>query len=367
MNDLRPQAPIADRAGFTAALGVFAAEWDRSNPPEAFPTDALASLAGIGGLAQFVTLEGAAEVDALLRALTLIGGADLSLGRIFEGHVNAVQLVQAYGDADQRAALHRDLRQHRVFGVWNTDHATGVTLEPDPAGGWVLRGAKAFATGGGHIHRALITARLLDGGKQLVLVDTGRDPARADNSGWRVRGMKGTCSGRYDFDGLPAPATCLIGAPGDYEREPRFSAGAWRFTAVQQGATQALLRHWRDHLVQTGKGADPIQRLRFGRCVSGARSAALWVRQAAHAAETQSSDAIPLVLMTRGIVEDAAMAVMEGAARAIGTASFFEGSRIDRITRDLGLYLRQPVPDQARDRAAAAWLDADHWGDGGWW
>jgi hypothetical protein len=71
--------------------------------------------------------------------------------------------------------------------------------------------------------------------------------------------------------------------------------------------------------------------------------------------------------MTRGIVEEAGLAVMEAAARTVGTASFFADSRIDRITRDLGLYLRQPVPDQARDRAAAAWLEADHWGEDRWW
>jgi hypothetical protein len=55
------------------------------------------------------------------------------------------------------------------------------------------------------------------------------------------------------------------------------------------------------------------------------------------------------------------------AGPAYARSSFFAGSRIDRITRALGLYLRQPVPDQARDRAAAAWLEADHWGEAAWW
>jgi hypothetical protein len=71
--------------------------------------------------------------------------------------------------------------------------------------------------------------------------------------------------------------------------------------------------------------------------------------------------------MTRGIVEEAGLAMMDAAARSVGTASFFTGNPIDRITRDLGLYLRQPVPDQARDRAAAAWLEADCWGEDPWW
>ncbi len=302
------------------------------------------------------------RTDALVDVLRAVGGADLSLGRIYEGHVNAVQLVAAYGDAAQRKTLAEDAAAGRVFGVWNTEPQPGLAIEEG-----VLRGAKSFATGAGHLDRILVTARNAAGAKQLVLVDIAGQAARADNSAWQVRGMRGTQSGLFDFSGMPVGAAETIGTPGDYEREPRFSAGAWRFTAVQLGAVEALLRHLRAHLVQTGKGADPIQRARFGACVASTRSAGLWVRQAAHAAEMQADGAIPLVLMTRGIVEEAGLAVMEAAARSVGTASFFAGSRIDRITRDLGLYLRQPVPDQARDRAAAAWLEADCWGEDSWW
>lgn len=343
------------------AVRRLAAAWD-GGIPEAFPTAQLADLARAGALSAFVSLDGPGDVTALLTVLRLVGGADLSLGRVFEGHVNAAQLVHAYGDADQRARLAGDLAQGRVLGVWNTEPAGGLALADGR-----LHGAKCFATGAGHIDRALVTASLPDGTRQLVLADIQGAGERVDNSAWRVRGMKGTMSGTLDFTGLAVAAHERIGAPGDYEREPRFSAGAWRFTAVQLGAVEALLRHWRDHLVQTGKGGDPIQRLRFGQCVGPVRSAGLWVAQAAARAEAGDADAIPLVLQTRGLVEEAGLAVMEGAARGVGTASFFEGNRIDRITRDLGLYLRQPVPDQARDRAAAAWLEADRWGEDAWW
>jgi len=334
-------------------------EWDRANGPEDFPADRLAALAEAGALTAFVTLDGADAVDALRDTLRIVGGADLSLGRVFEGHVNAAQLVHAYGDEHQRATLARDLAAGRSLGVWNTEPSPGLTVAEGQ-----LSGAKSFATGGGHIDAALITARDADGAKRMVLVDIADEGPRADNSAWRVRGMRGTMSGSFDFTGM---AGAMIGGPGYYEREPRFSAGAWRFTAVQLGAVEALVRHWRDHLVATGKGADPIQRARFAASVVATRSAGLWVARAAQLAEAADADAIPHVLMTRGVVEEAALATMEGAARSIGTASFFEGSRIDRITRDLGLYLRQPVPDQARDRAAAAWLEADRWGDDRWW
>ncbi len=332
-----------------------------------FPTAAMTRLFATGAGEVFATLGGSADVAALKDALRAIGGADLACGRIFEGHVNAAQLVHACGTPAQRARLARDLAEHRLFGVWNTEAGDPVRLEGGP-GSWRLAGAKTFATGAGDVDRMLITAAHPGGGRQMVLVDhTPEQASRVDQSGWTVRGMGASRSGRYDFTGLAVPDDWLIGAPDDYLEEPRFSAGAWRFTAVQLGGAEALMRLYREHLVESGKGCDPIQRLRFGRAAAAVRSAGLWVAQAADAAEAGAANAIPLVLMTRGLVEDAAMQAMEAATRAIGTRSFVTGGRVDRIVRDLGLYLRQPVPDQARDRAAAAWLEADGWGEDDWW
>ncbi len=343
-----------------------AARWRAQPPAEDFPAARIDDLRGAGLLAAFRTVAPGEETTRFARALRRIGGADLSVGRLYEGHVNAAQLVHAYGDAAQRAALVRDLAAGCLMGVWNTEPPPGMTVTRTTAGA-LLNGAKTFASGAGRLDRVLITARDEGGAKQMILADVADERQRADNSRWTVRGMRGTVSGRFDFTGMTVAAAALIGAPGDYEREPRFSAGAWRFAAVQLGAVEALVRLLRDHLVATGKGDDPVQRLRFGGCVSATRSAGVWVERAAQLAQGQADEAIPFVLMTRGIVEEAGLAVMEAAARGVGTASFVDGDPIDRITRDLGLYLRQPVPDQARDRAAAAWLAADQWGTEPWW
>jgi len=359
---------VLDRAGVDLVqwLRGVVAGWDRANDDETFPADRLRQIGAAGGLAAFVELACPADVEALLATLRLIGGADLSVGRIYEGHVNATQLVAAYGDGAQREALGRDIAAGRLFGIWNTERAPGVTIAPDGDGGYRLAGAKSFATGAGHIDRALITARAA-GGRQLVLVDVADGQERADPDGWRVRGMRGTCSGLFDFTGMIVGPGALIGGPGDYEREPRFSAGAWRFLAVQFGAVAALVRHLRDHLVATGKAEEPVQRARFAACLTAARGAGIWVERAARLAEAADERAVSFVLMARGVVEEAALAVMDAAARGVGTEAFFAESRIDRITRDLGLYLRQALPDDARDRAAAAWLARDCWDEDRWW
>lgn len=301
-----------------------------------------------------------AENTALFNVLRIIGRADLSLGRIFEGHVNAMKLFSWFGSAEQKANLTLKLRDGAFYGVWATEPPPGVSLSRGNDG-LLLSGAKAFATGAGGLAHAVVTARGEDGVTQLVVVPAD-DPGRADLSGWRVRGMRATGSGSYDLTGLKPDAMHLLGAPGDYGVEPRFTAGAWRFLAVQLGGIEALLAETRSAMSDIARN-DPLQRVKFAEAVAATRTGYLWVREAGQRAADDSPDAPDFVRMTRGVVERSALDVMELAARIVGTRSAFDGQRIDKITRDLSLYLRQGGPDYARDQAVIAWLDHDVWGE----
>ncbi len=300
------------------------------------------------------------ENAALLNVLRTIGRADLSLGRIFEGHINALKLFAWFGSDEQKAALALNLASGAFYGVWATEPPPGVSLRRNGEG-WLLSGTKTFATGAGGLNHAIVTTRSDDGGTQLVVVPANL-PGRADLSGWRVRGMRATVSGRYDLAELRPDETQLLGEPGDYGREPRFTAGAWRFLAVQLGGMEGLLSETRAAMSDAAR-ADPLQRLKFGESVAATRTAYLWVREAAQRAADDTQDAPNFVRMARGVVERAALDVMELSARIVGTRSAFDGQRIDKISRDLSLYLRQAGPDHARDQAAIAWLDHDAWGE----
>ena len=203
-----------------------------------FPSEDVGFLHACGALELFGASR--ATPRELMEALRLVGRGSLSVGRIFEGHVNGAGLVAWYGDDRQHRWLTERLDAGHVFGVWNTERPPGVRLEQHGSGARSLVGEKSFATGAGHIDHVIVTAALPDGRKQMVIADA-RDPARADASGWRVRGMRATLSGVYDLTGLPADAATVLGEPGDYEREPRFSAGAWRFTAVQLGGVERVI------------------------------------------------------------------------------------------------------------------------------
>ena len=298
-----------------------------------------------------------ARQDAMRDALRFVGRADLSVGRLYEGHVNALTLFGWYATGGQTAWLAQQLDRGAWFGVWATEAPPGVRLTSGP--GALLTGAKTFASGAGGLAFAVVTAAPEAGERRLVVVPAD-DPARTDASRWRVRGMRASVSGRYEVTDLPVSPEMLLGAPGDYDREPRFTAGAWRFCAVQLGGIEALLTETRAAMSEQAR-ADPIQRARFADAVAATRTAGFWVREAADRAADEHPDAVEIARMARGVVERAGLDVMEAAARILGTRSAFDGERVDKIIRDLSLYLRQGGPDYARDQAARAWLDHDCW------
>lgn len=362
---IEPITPAAVMERLRLGLPAMQARAAKLDRDPAFPREDLDFLRDIGALRVFG--DERTLPSELMGALRLVGRGNLSVGRIFEGHVNGARLVGWYGNAAQRRRLAERLGAGEVFGVWNTESPPGVRLAT-VHGVATLQGEKSFATGAGHIDHAIVTARDEQGGKQMILVGA-RDSKRADPSGWRVRGMRATLSGAYDVTGLVIDPSSQVGAPGDYEREPRFSSGAWRFAAVQLGGIERIIGLLRDHLAATPAGEDPIHRARFGLALASTRSAYMWVREAAVRAEaaTAGPEEVALVLMTRGVVERAGLAAIEAAERSVGTRAFFEDSPLDQACRDLALYLRQPAPDQALDRASIAFIATDCWrGDALW-
>ena len=62
----------------------------------------------------------AGSQGVLLRVLAAIGGGDLALGRIYEGHVNGLLLTVRYGTEEQVRGLAEDCAAGMISGVWNT-------------------------------------------------------------------------------------------------------------------------------------------------------------------------------------------------------------------------------------------------------
>jgi len=358
LHKLRPQDEAASLRRALVAL-------PRSYETEAeFPHAGFALLSG-SSLAADPPLEPAAIGD-LLHLLAEVGRGDLGVGRIYEGHVNALLLLRAYGSAAQNAAVRNAAAEGAWLGVWNTD-APGKPLTENDG---VLVGAKNFASGVDGLTRAIVTVPD-EAGRKMLLMPLADAPV--DRSWWDPMGMRGSGSHVVDFTGSKIEDAFRLGQPGDYTREPWFSGGAIRFAAVQTGGLHAVFDVARDHLLRTDRAGDPYQAQRLARMGLHVDAAHGWLARGAEAWSAAAADPddaakarrlVATANAVRSAVEAAALAVLEEAERAVGAAGFNRPHPLERLVRDLRTYLRQPNPDGALRNlgdaiAAGDWLPGE--------
>lgn len=295
----------------------------------------------------------AGTLIALLEVLYETGRRDLPLGRLLEGHVDALQIVARYADPAIAEAAQEAARGGATFGVWNAD----LPGEPLRLEQGRLTGGKSYASGAGVLSHALVSADVA-GGRQLLLLDMAQVPPAIDRTWWDVVGMARSHTHIVRWADAAIDATAIVGEPGVYAREPYFSGGALRFVAVHAGGVAALFDHVRDHLRATGRDRDPHQVARLATLfeladlAAGAvrRTATMWFAQA-------DAERLPRVAATRlqvaGLAERAIMLAQE----AVGLQGLFRAHPLATTITDLMVYLRQPAPDAQRRKVGEAAAD----------
>ncbi|HTL89500.1 MAG TPA: acyl-CoA dehydrogenase family protein, partial [Leptolyngbya sp.] len=220
-------------------------------------------------------------LPVLLSILQQIGRSNLAIGRIYEGHVNALQLVQTFGTKAQIAAFADDvIDRHKIFGVWNAEANDGVKLFPSDQT-CRIEGSKTFCSGTGLVDRPFVNGALPDGGWQMAIVPMEEVATVSDPSWWQPLGMRATASFKVDFTGVELNPNLLLGEAGDYFRQPWLSAGVVRFAAVQLGGAEALFDATRNYLQELGRTQDPYQAERLGKMAIAVESGNLWLQGAA--------------------------------------------------------------------------------------
>ncbi len=301
-----------------------------------------------------------AHTQELLSTLRHIGRGNLAVGRVYEGHANALQLITRFARPEQAARWAADAGAGHLFGVWNTEAHDGVKLAPLPSGRFRLSGSKTFGSGAGHLTRPLLTAALPDGGWQMLVLPADTQVPEYDARFWRPLGMRASASFRVDFTGLEIGPDDLLGEPGDYYRQPGFSGGAIRFAAVQLGGAEAIFDETRRFLRALNRTDDPYQRQRLGQLSILVASGQHWLQAAAELAARPGPDAETLVAhanLVRSAIEDICLRVLPLAERCVGARGLLRPEPFERLHRDLTHYLRQPAPDAALADAGRYALD----------
>ena len=232
----------------------------------------------------------AGRYGELVDMLCMVGANDLAAGRIFEGHINALALIEQHAGGSRRAAWSQDARDGRWFGVWNTESPIPVTAELH-GDVITLRGAKIFCSGAGRVERAVITATCEDGSRRMLVVPMEHIAAeRIDTDSWRPLGMQDSDSYAVDFDGVVLSADAAFGAPNAYLEEPWFTGGAIRFAAVQLGGAERLAREATEYIRDRGRIADPFQQQRAAESAIAVETGRLWLAQSAAHADRVSAE-----------------------------------------------------------------------------
>lgn len=295
----------------------------------------------------------------LFDLLFQLGQVSLPVARLYEGHVDALGLIERLGTAAARRRAGELAAEGQLLAVWGADAPDDpVTARADSDGGLTLAGTKGFASGMGLVRAAVVSVRM-EGACHLVLVPAD-DAERQDADAWDMDAMVGSRSGRFSLDGLRVPPDMRLGGADAYFQEPWFHGGLWRLCAVHAGALEAIARELGAMLAARNQLDAPLQRTRLAELAILSRTARLWALAASDSVAASAEPGAELMaLLGREAIEQSATQALSHIERAAGTALHHRSHSLGRMVRDLRLYLRQGALDAKLSTALDLWLKAE--------
>jgi hypothetical protein len=300
------------------------------------------------------------------QALAAVAAHDLSLAKLYEGHTDALGILNELSHPLLPEPL-------SVWGVWAAEAAGArVLIQPDPAvaaGRVRLSGTKSWCSGASSISHGLLTAWHADGsGPQLVAVPIRQSAVSVRTELWQAVGMCGSASVDVAFDGAHAE---LVGQPGDYLRRPGFWQGGAGIAACWYGGATFLASVLHRAVAKARAPSANASPLSFREAALGRvdtelmataallREAALWID--AH----PRHDASEVALRVRLRAECAARAVLDTVGTALGATPFCRDARFARMAADLPVFIRQSHGERdfaaLGERVAARATDDTGW------
>lgn len=287
------------------------------------------------------------------QALAQIAAYDLSLCKLYEGHTDALAILQECG-AERPAAT-------CSLGTWAAEPAQArVHINArDSRQDVRLDGRKAWCSGAAVLSHALLTGWDEEGKQQLVTVALDQPGVNVTDAGWKAVGMAATQSVEVLFE--QARGHCVGQADG-YLQRPGFWQGGAGIAACWYGAAQGIAEALRSHCARHDD-AHALAHL-------GAVDAALYAAAASLRSCAAWIDANPTataelpVRRVRAICEHTADSVLRHTGRALGAAPYCRDEHLARRLADLPVYLRQSHAErdldeqgrQAANEPAGSWV-----------
>lgn len=294
-------------------------------------------------------LPGAGHTLQRWQALADVAAFDLSLVKLFEGHTDALAILDELGATDMAQRL--GLPDVARWAVWASEAPPGrVTMaEGAKAGPVRLNGVKHWCSGASCVDLALLTAWAPDGsGPQLVALPLAQPGVTVVSDAWRAVGM--AASGSFDVQLTDATAW-PVGHRGDYLTRPGFWHGGAGIAACWYGGAMGLANTLQQQLIEhsarTGSaGPNPFKLAAAGRADVLLRSTAMLLRDAARWIDQHpGGDACSVALRVRLAAQACAQQVLDEVGRALGPTPFCHDAAFARRAADLPVFIRQCATD----------------------
>ncbi len=284
-----------------------------------------------------VPLPGCGETALRWSTLARYGRTNLSLGRLVEGHTDAVAILHEAGDKPEPGAL---------YGVWASRASGKGAVLSDDGRSTVVTGTIPFCSGAGALDRALVVARPAgaNGAGEDVLLDIPATGPRVRTipSTWQATGMADSRTRDIVVDGIAVDHGARVGPPGFYTSRAGFRLGAIGVAAVWLGGAAGVVDGVLEHLAD--RDPDEHQLAHLAAMHVSIAAADSLLAATADAVDAAASTDAGIAVHTgacRCAVEHAACDVLARAPRVTGPGPLSRDAVFTHHLADLEVYVRQ--------------------------
>ena len=295
------------------------------------------------------------------RSLACVAGHDLGLCKLYEGHTDALAIMQELGFQGFGSV---PAEPGSTWGMWAAEPPQARVKVSGTGPSVQLDGRKAWCSGAAVLSHSLITAWDDEGQQQLVAVDLRQPGVTITQDGWRAVGMGATGSVEVQFKAARGVA---VGAPGAYIERPGFWQGGIGIAACWYGASRAIASRLLQHVI---KQDEPHAQAHLGAVDTELHGALSVLRHAASCIDQTAEDNTEhtsghannhgnielLARRTRAAIESCAERIITHVGHALGAGPYCKDAHFARLAADLPVFLRQSHAE--RDLAALGRLTA---------
>ncbi len=307
--------------------------------------DASASAVALGVLADAardLPLPGEGQTTLRFGSLAAVGAVDVTLGRLFEAHTDALAILH------ELTGLKPAATAGQRWGVWAAEGRESTVRAHRNGNEFRLVGTKPWCSGAGLCTHALVTALLNDGSRGLFAVGLDPDGVTPQVTTWQATGMAGSDTRSVDFHEASAHQ---VGSPGDYLSRPGFWYGAIGVAAVWWGAATGIAGPLYAGAAAETLGIHGLAHL--GAVDADLTTGAILLQEAAKRIDQDPERPLErLALRVRAGIESVADDVILRVGRALGPTVLCQDRAHARRVADLSVYLRQSHAESDLERIA---------------